>query len=371
MEHASESQPEKFVEFLEQLILLYDGKKPMDLLKEKKRRIKRREFLKMSGLAGAASLLASCRGNEEPQPTLAISPSLTPTEAAAKTPAPQLAVRLAHITDMHIPEDRKGTEQFSSVLKDLQSINPPIDFVLNTGDCVMDALGADKPTALAEWDAFQSVLKSDYPIPIYHAIGNHDVWGWGLSAEERTRQQNDPLFGKGLPMQKLGLAKPYYAFDKGSWHFIVLDDTHLPEVRPSTQPYTGKLDEEQYNWLVGELKATPATTPICIASHIPIFGACSLLDSDESSGSWVMPGAWQHIDGRKLIALFWQHRNVQLCLSGHTHQIEDLRYHGVKYINSGAICGNWWDGAYHDFAPAYLLINLYKDGSSESEIVYY
>ncbi len=339
--------------------------------KEDKGRIKRREFLKMSGLAGAASLLAACGAAEQPQPTPTSSPSPTTTSEVAKTPTPELAVRLAHITDMHIPEDKTGVDKLSLVMKDLQSVNPPIDFVFNTGDCIMDALGSDKETALAEWDAFRSALPVDYPIPVYHAIGNHDVWGWGFSAEERAKQEQDALYGKGMAVQKLGLANPYYTFDKGGWHFIVLDDALQPEVRPSTHPYTGKLDEQQYNWLVGELKATPATTPICIASHIPIFGACSLLDSDESSGNWVMPGAWQHIDGRKLIALFWQHRNVQLCLSGHTHQIEDLRYHGVKYINSGAICGNWWGGAYHDFAPAYLLINLYKDGSSESEIVYY
>jgi hypothetical protein len=122
---------------------------------------------------------------------------------------------------------------------------------------------------------------------------------------------------------------------------------------------------------VRELEFTPADTPFCIVSHIPIFGACELMASDESSGNWVMPGAWQHIDGRRLIDLFWKHPNVKLCLSGHTHMVEDLRFHGVKYLTNGAICGNWWNGAYHDFPPGFVVINLYKDGSSESEFVTY
>ena len=84
-----------------------------------------------------------------------------------------------------------------------------------------------------------------------------------------------------------------------------------------------------------------------------------------------MPGAWMHIDARRLFSLFWKHPNVKLCLSGHTHQVEDLRYHGVKYLTNGAISGNWWQGPYFDFPPGYVLLSLYADGTSESEYIAY
>jgi 3',5'-cyclic AMP phosphodiesterase CpdA len=336
--------------------------------------LNRKDFLRIGGLFGAASLMASC---SSPQPVDTATPSslppaatATPSPAPTQAPGPELAVRIAHITDMHILPEGVGREQFSRALRSVQSLDPPVNFVLNTGDCVMDVLFAEKESALEQWDAFQSVLSADFPLPVYHAIGNHDVWGWGLGEELQETLRHDPLFGKQLAIQRLGMTNPYYAFDHGGWHFIVLDSVHPREIK-SEHPYTGKLDDEQYDWLVSELETTPSDMPVCIASHIPIFGACGLMDSSESSGNWVMPGAWQHIDGRRLIDLFWKHRNIQLCLSGHTHQLEDLRYHGLKYLTNGAISGNWWAGEYHDFPPAYVIVNLYQDGSSTSETIYY
>lgn len=344
--------------------------------------LSRRNFLGLMTIGAGATALTACGTRQEtplpagetaipsPGPTTpptALAPAATPTAA---TPARELAARFAHISDMHVEAEGPSREHFSRAMRNVQLLNPPVEFVVNAGDCVMDVMFSDKDRAIAQWDRFQSVLSADFPLPVYHAIGNHDVWGWGLKPEKQAAAQNDPLYSKGMALERLGLPNRYYTFDHGGWRFIVLDSIHLADLA-FNQPYTGKLDEEQYEWLVQTLDATPATTPICIVSHIPIFGASGLMDSDESSGNWVMPGAWQHIDGRKLIALFWEHPNVKLCLSGHTHQVEDLRYHGVNYLTNGAISGNWWKGAYHDFPPGYVVFNLYTDGSSESEFVSY
>jgi len=112
-------------------------------------------------------------------------------------------------------------------------------------------------------------------IPVYHAIGNHDVWGWGLPQADTT----DPLHGKGMALQALGLAQCYYAFNSGGWRFIVLDSTHPQEIE-SEIPHTGRLNEEQYAWLETELVATDAATPVCVAWHIPILCACEFFDGD-------------------------------------------------------------------------------------------
>jgi 3',5'-cyclic AMP phosphodiesterase CpdA len=180
-----------------------------------------------------------------------------------------------------------------------------------------------------------------------------------------------------MAVQQLGLPNRYYAFDQAGWHFIVLDSIHRPETGKTyagsvDKSYTGKLDEEQFAWLAAELDKTPASTPICVISHIPILSACELLDGDnEASGNWIVPGAWVHIDARRFWNLFWQHRNVRLCLSGHTHQVEDLRYHGVQYMTNGSIAAKWWQGAYMDFPPGYMAMTLFTDGSSAGEFVEY
>jgi Icc protein len=336
------------------------------------RPINRRDFLKVGGMAGAAAVLAACGVTvaDATQTPAQVSPTLAPTQSAQQPPQ-EIAARIAHISDMHIGPDGPGVGSFTRVLRAVQSRNPKIDIILNTGDSVGDALGATPGWVQAQWDAFTGVVTAECSLPIYHAIGNHDVWGWGLSAGEQNSLSTDPLFGKGFALQELAISDRYYSFDLAGWRFLVLDSTHLPEFEIG-QFYTGKLDEDQFNWLVQQVEATPQSMPVCIASHIPILSACELLDgNNEVSGNWVVPGAWVHIDARRLWSLFWQHPNVKLCLSGHTHQVEDLRYHGVKYLTDGAICGNWWQGSYMDFPPGYVVVNLYKDGSSDSEFVTY
>ena len=71
------------------------------------------------------------------------------------------------------------------------------------------------------------------------------------------------------------------------------------------------------------------------------------------------------------IIRFLQGPNVKLCLSGHTHQYESLDYLGVRYVTSGAVCGNWWRGVYMNCPPGYVMVNLYDDGSSDSTLVPY
>jgi 3',5'-cyclic AMP phosphodiesterase CpdA len=235
----------------------------------------------------------------------------------------------------------------------------------------MDSLEVDKSRSEKQWDAFQNVMQAECKLPVIHAIGNHDVWGWGLPAGLQAEISGDPLYGKGMALARLGIPERYYSLDQGGWRFIVLDSNHLPE-GDVQYPYSGKLDEEQFQWLAAELEATPDTMPVCIASHIPVLAACMLLDGDnETTGNWIVPGAWVHIDARRLWKLFWEHPNVKLCLSGHTHQVEDLRYHGVRYLTNGAISGNWWNGSYFDFPPGYVIVTLYTDGESESEFVTY
>jgi len=124
--------------------------------------------------------------------------------------------------------------------------------------------------------------------------------------------------------------------------------------------------------MVKDIEATSSTTPIYLLSHIPILCACKFFDGpNEASGNWEVPAAWMHIDARRFRQTFLKHPNIQLCLSGHSHQHESLDYLGVRYLNDGAVCGNWWNGAYLDFPPAYVLVDLYKDGSSESQFVPY
>jgi 3',5'-cyclic AMP phosphodiesterase CpdA len=276
-------------------------------------------------------------------------------------------LRVAHITDIHLESRSVSRTGMQRALEHLQAQPDRPDFVLNTGDSIMDALETPKELALRWWDIFNTTLGDGCRLPVYHAIGNHDVWGWGLPGAEST----DPLYGKGMALQALGLAEPYYSFDRGGWHFVVLDSTHPREIE-SEQPYTGKLDETQYAWLAADLAATDRTTPVCVVSHIPILCACEFFDGDlAATGNWVVPGAWMHIDAGRMRSLFLAYPNVRLALSGHAHQYDRVEYLGVRYSCDGAVSGNWWQGDYLDCPPGYVMVDLFDDGSSEMEFIAY
>lgn len=366
----------------------------------------RRDFLKLAGLATAGTISA-CRLSQAaaeatpmvpPGPTYgliatfppsnpsiqqATSPPTTtalptatiePTATQPPTPTPvpinvkTRVLRIAHMTDFHVQPEGPSPDGLVRVLRHVQSQADPPNVIFNTGDSVMDTMLADRYKAEQQWDIYTSILAAENRIPIVHAIGNHDIWGWGLATDPTII--SDSLYGKELAVARLGLPHRYYSFDFAGWHFIVLDSMYYTGQGAT---FIGQLDDEQLQWFLGDVDAVTRTSnaPICILSHIPILAGCGFFSvpNTEASGSWVIPPTMIHIDARRFRDYFVQRPQIRLCLSGHTHQYESLEYLGVRYINGGAVCGNWWNGSFMNFPPAYVMVNLYDDGSSDCEFV--
>jgi hypothetical protein len=85
------------------------------------------------------------------------------------------------------------------------------------------------------------------------------------------------------------------------------------------------------------------------------------------------PSGDMHNDHQRLKDLFFKHKNVRLCLSGHVHYVDAIEYLGIKYLCNGAVSGNWWGTplVLDEFPPVYSIIDLYPDGSSDQQYVYY
>lgn len=286
-------------------------------------------------------------------------------ENASRTSSPRRVLRLAHITDIHVEPVGNSQAGMAACLEHIHNLEDPCDFILNGGDSIGDAIGHDQASVEGQWEAWNTVLRSHCRLPIYHCIGNHDVWG--LDKERSKTTGTETLYGKQWPMEQFGLTKRYYSFDQAGWHFIVLDSTF-----PTERGYTARLDDQQFEWLAEDLAATASTTPVLVLSHIPIFCACAFLDGDnEKTGTWVVPGAWMHLDVRRIKNLFYQHPNVKVCLSGHIHLRDCVEYNGVTYLCNGAVCGAWWGGVYQETPPGYALLNLYDDGSFDHRYIAY
>jgi 3',5'-cyclic-AMP phosphodiesterase len=284
--------------------------------------------------------------------------------AAMADDARKKPIRFAHITDIHI---KPGSVPETGMAKALQHINQSktkFDFILNTGDSIMDALEADKIKTQEQWDLFQNIFKKENRLPVYHAIGNHDIWGWFI---KDNKPLADPLYGKQWAMQALQLPERYYTFDKGNWTFIVLDSVQL---NPAGG-YIAYLDEAQLNWLKTTLAAIPRNKFICIASHIPILSVCAGLffGKTETNGDLLTKRNLMHTDFFTLKKLFRQYPNIRCCISGHIHLQDEIEYLGIKYYCNGAVSGNWWKGAFQDFEPAYAIMELYPDGSARRTIM--
>lgn len=161
---------------------------------------------------------------------------------------------------------------------------------------------------------------------------------------------------------------PYHSFERGGWKFICLDS-----ITQRGNGYTGRLDDEQFEWLTAELADTPRTQHVLISSHIPILLACAQLGTKDPEGAnrWETAGGVMHVDARKLLDLFLKHPNVRLCISGHLHQLERIDYQNVSYICDGAVSGAWWKGKNRECVEGYGLFDLYDDGTFAHQYVLY
>jgi Icc protein len=288
---------------------------------------------------------------------LLLVPSLTlRADAESKT----AVLRIAHLTDIHLKNKFDAPARFVRCLHHVQEQLPRVNLILNGGDVVFDMNKENLTTIVGQWKLMKSILAGENNIPVNYCIGNHDIW-WNED------DKGQALYGKKYSMNQLQLSKPYYSMEKNGWKIIVLDSVHL-DIDDTW--YIGKLGDEQFAWLEGELKNTPGSTPVLILSHIPILTATNLIE-DDIVNKWVMLGGDMHTDTSKIIKLFYQYPNVKLCLSGHIHLREKLIYNNVTYICNGAVSGAWWEGNRRETVPGYGLIDLFRDGTFEERYVNY
>jgi 3',5'-cyclic AMP phosphodiesterase CpdA len=309
----------------------------------------RREWLKLSATVGAGMALAGAPttsfGNAEPE------------EPRGRS------LRIAHLTDSHTQPERRAAEGTIACLRHVQTLKPSVDLIVTGGDLIFDSFEADRARTKLQWDLFSKILRDECGVPVEHTLGNHDIWGW--DQKKSGANGNEPDYGKKWALDALGLEKPYRSFDRGAWHFVILDS-----VVSDGDGYLGRLDDEQFDWLRRDLSGVTATTPIVVISHIPILAACVLNDSKskaDKARQFTVPGHWMMIDSRRVRELFRAHRNVRLCLSGHIHQLDRVDFDGVTYICDGAVSGAWWKGPEDNCPEGYGVIDMHPNGTWSHE----
>ena len=313
----------------------------------------RRDVIR-AGVAGATGLLA-------PEIVSAATEPVAPAPGQAGGARP---LRIAHLTDMHVQPERRAAEGYAAALESLHKLSPPPDLIVTGGDHVMDATKVGIDRAKTQWDAYQRAIAAT-KIPVKSVLGNHDIFGWGV------KEMSDVTagYGRAMALDQLRLPEPYYSFDQGNWHFVMLDSMTRRDFG-----YTGNFGPAQTEWLKSDLAAAAAARKhVIVFSHIPILAVCVFFDGRPDrirATEWNVPDAWMHHDAHAIVDLLDEH-DVKLAVSGHIHLVDRCDYRGVTFICDGAVSGNWWKGPLEQFPEGYGVIDLHPDGRFEHRYVTY
>jgi 3',5'-cyclic-AMP phosphodiesterase len=273
--------------------------------------------------------------------------------------------RVVFATDSHLMVNNqlRSEEGLRVALGAIESLTPKPELILFGGDLTHESPILDFPAAEQLIDRFLKTWKDHTDLPTFFTFGNHDFVG----TKNPSVNRQDPRFGKGLYRMRLALERDFYAFRKGDWRFIVLDD-----VRPEPDgTYLGEFAEEQLAFLRAELQ-TDSQMPTVLCGHIPTVSVLPNLsvcgETKTNGANFETPAALVAHNASDLhLVLTETKANVKLVLAGHLHHLEQIQIDGVSYLNSGAICGNWWKGAQMGCPEGFLVLDLHSDGTVASE----
>jgi len=282
--------------------------------------VTRRSFIKTS--AGAVGAMAFSKGG-------------------AQLPSGVPPLRVIHMTDHHLMEfmnARGSREGIEAAYAHAMRFQP--DYILNGGDMLTHGMTRSLEDVKKDAETFLSLLPKRGP-RIINACGNHDIWGW--IRRRSGASGTEPLFGKNFFKEYFGEGHVYRSVDLGTWTVLVLDSVQPWSV---DRHYQGGLDEEQFEWLKGELEGSNKNKPVLILSHIPILNSGIVLQDarlgpDARRGVTIPKGSC-HQDLWRVTDALYRHGNVKIALSGHVHVDERTQMLGTCHISSGAVCGSWW-----------------------------
>lgn len=92
-------------------------------------------------------------------------------------PARRRALRLAHLTDVHVQPEKRAAEGLAACLHHVQQLADQPQLILTGGDHVMDSFGSDDARTSLQWNIWHDAVKKECSLPVHSCIGNHDIWG--------------------------------------------------------------------------------------------------------------------------------------------------------------------------------------------------
>ena len=224
---------------------------------------------------------------------------LTALPAAAESKAQRVrsGFSFVQISDSHIGFTRPENADVASTLqKTVDGINALPNqpaFVVHTGDVTH----LSKP---AQFDTAKQILGT-LKAPLVVIPGEHDVIG---SPDAYFQAFKDPSAPQG-----------WSSFDRGGIHFLSLVNVFNFEV-------SGKLGNDQLDFVENDLAAQKASTPIVVFAHVPLYALYP---------EW----GWTTEDGARVIAALRRFDAVTV-LNGHIHQVVTHTDGNIKFATAAS-----------------------------------
>ena len=159
-------------------------------------------------------------------------------------------------------------------------------------------------------------------IPIYRAIGNHDMDCNGATHETSYRTF-EGYFGP-----------THYSFNKGNAHYIVINNNFYVG---REYFYIGYVDETTFKWLEEDLSYVPKGTLVFFITHIPT----RITEQKRPFNYDYAMLAGETINAEAVHQLLDGYETH--FLTGHLHSNSNIVFndHQMEH-NTAAVCGIWW-----------------------------
>jgi Icc protein len=202
---------------------------------------------------------------------------------ASKTNTKAADFSFVQISDSHIGFNKPANADVNGTLQlaveQINAASQP-DLILHTGDLTHVAKAS-------EFDTLAQILGGLHQKEVFYVPGEHDVTGDdGKLYLER--------FGKSTG------GKTWQSFDHKGVHFVGLNNCVQLEG-------LGQIGTEQLDWLRKDVSRVPASTPIVVFAHIPLWSVYP---------EW----GWATKDSAEALAILKRFGSVTV-LNGHIHQV--------------------------------------------------
>ena len=232
--------------------------------------------------------------------------------ASGSLRAASAPMRFGVVTDVHYADRTPaGTRFYRLGVSKLQAVvdlmnSQGVDFVIELGDFKDQDAKPSEESTLGFLRSIEEVFQG-FRGARYHVLGNHDM-------DSISKEQ----FQSMVVNTGIARARTWYSFDRGGYHFAVLDANFKADMTPYSKGnfdwQDTNISPEQVDWLAKDLRGAGRPSVVCVHQRL-----------DENPNE---PSIGNRVAVRQVME---ESKKVALVLQGHVHTGAYQQAEGIHY----------------------------------------